>query len=168
MTATIPPYSMRGTRGLAPFVVMLMLSMAFAGCLESLSLNSAPTAKMSVDPDGAVRAGDSLTFSAVGSSDPDADALTFSWNFGDGNVGNGLTTSHTYSQPGDYGATLTVSDGTYEATATKVITVVDASARVVLNEYIRRPRPSGPSGMKLRPPSRPQGTSSPRSPSSRT
>ena len=80
-------------------MVMLMLSMAFAGCLESLSLNGAPTAKMSVDPDGAVRAGDSLTFSAVGSSDPDADALTFSWNFGDGNVGNGLTTSHTYSQP---------------------------------------------------------------------
>ena len=129
MTATIPPDSMRGTRGLAPFVVMLMLSMAFAGCLESLSLNGAPTAKMSVDPNGAVRAGDSLTFSAVGSSDPDADALTFSWNFGDGNVGDGLTTSHTYSQPGDYGATLTVSDGTYEATASKVITVVDASAR---------------------------------------
>ena len=120
---------MRGTRGLAPFVVMLMLSMAFAGCLESLSLNGAPTAKMSVDPNGAVRAGDSLTFSAVGSSDPDADALTFSWNFGDGNVGDGLTTSHTYSQPGDYGVTLTVSDGTYEATASKVITVVDASAR---------------------------------------
>lgn len=110
-------------------MVMLMLSMAFAGCLESLSLNGAPTAKMSVDPDGAVRAGDSLTFSAVGSSDPDADALTFSWNFGDGNVGDGLTTSHTYSQPGDYGVTLTVSDGTYEATASKVITVVDASAR---------------------------------------
>jgi len=129
MTATIPPDSMRGTRGLAPFVVMLMLSMAFAGCLESLSLNGAPTAKMSVDPNGAVRAGDALTFSAVGSSDPDADALTFSWNFGDGNVGDGLTTSHTYSQPGDYGATLTVSDGTYEATASKVITVVDASAR---------------------------------------
>jgi len=129
MTATIPPDSMRGTRGLAPFVVMLMLSMAFAGCLESLSLNGAPTAKMSVDPNGAVRAGDSLTFSAVGSSDPDADALTFSWNFGDGNVGDGLTTSHTYSQPGDYGVTLTVSDGTYEATASKVITVVDASAR---------------------------------------
>ena len=110
-------------------MVMLMLSMAFAGCLESLSLNGAPTAKMSVDPNGAVRAGDSLTFSAVGSSDPDADALTFSWNFGDGNVGDGLTTSHTYSQPGDYGVTLTVSDGTYEATASKVITVVDASAR---------------------------------------
>ena len=110
-------------------MVMLMLSMAFAGCLESLSLNSAPTAKMSVDPDGAVRAGDALTFSAVGSSDPDADALTFSWNFGDGNTGDGLTTSHTYSQPGDYGATLTVSDGTYESTVSKVITVVDASAR---------------------------------------
>lgn len=127
--ATMPPEYMRGNRGVASFVVMLMLSAAFAGCLDSISFNSAPTAKMSVDPDGNVRAGDEITFSAVGSSDPDGDALTFTWNFGDGNTGEGLTTSHSYSQEGENTVTLTVSDGNYEATASKLITVIDASAR---------------------------------------
>jgi len=100
MTTTTTPITMRGAGGLAPMVVFLMLSAVFAGCLETFSLNGAPTAQMSMDPDGSVRAGDSITFSAVGSSDPDADALTFSWDFGDGNLGEGLTTSHSYSQPG--------------------------------------------------------------------
>lgn len=129
MMATMSPEYMRGNRGVASFVVMLMLSTAFAGCLDSFSLNSAPTAKMSVDPDGNVRAGDEITFSAVGSSDPDGDALTFTWNFGDGNTGEGLTTSHSYAQEGENTVTLTVSDGNYEATASKLITVIDASAR---------------------------------------
>ena len=123
------PLTMRGAGGLAPMVVLLMLSAAFAGCLETFSLNGAPSAQMSIDPDGSVRAGDQITFSAVGSSDPDADALTFSWDFGDGDLGNGLTISHSYSQPGDYTVTLTVSDGNYETSISDLITVVDSSAR---------------------------------------
>ena len=54
---TITPLTMRGAGGLAPMVVLLLLSAAFAGCLETFSLNGAPTAKMSIDPDGSVRAG---------------------------------------------------------------------------------------------------------------
>ena len=123
------PLTMRGAGGLAPMVVLLMLSAAFAGCLETFSLNGAPSAKMSIDPDGSVRAGDSITFSAVGSSDPDADALTFTWDFGDGNLGDGLTTSHSYSQPGDYMVTLTVSDGNYDTSVSDTISVIDSSAR---------------------------------------
>jgi PKD repeat protein len=84
---------------------------------------------MSVDPSGSVKAGSSVTFSAAGSSDPDGDPLTFEWDFGDGNTGTGLTTSHTYAQPGDYVAELAVGDGTHEATTSKTITVVDSSAK---------------------------------------
>ena len=116
-------------RSLASLVVIVLFCSMLGGCLDSLSLNNAPSAQMSVDPSGSVRAGDQITFSAVGSSDPDGDALTFSWNFGDGNTGTGLTTSHTYVQKGDYGATLTVSDGTAESTATTIITIIDSSAR---------------------------------------
>ncbi len=119
----------RRMRGQTGFVIMMLLCSAMAGCLDALSLNSAPTAQMSVDPDGSVRAGDEITFSAVGSSDPDADSLTFSWSFGDGNTGTGLTTSHSYAQKGEYVATLTVSDGTHEDTASVTITVIDSSAR---------------------------------------
>lgn len=127
--ATMTPSDVRVMRGSAPLVVMLMLSAAFAGCLDSISLNGAPTAKMSVDPDTNIRTGDEITFSAVGSSDPDGDALTFTWNFGDGNTGEGLTARHSYAQPGQNTVTLTVSDGTYEATASKLLIIVDASAR---------------------------------------
>jgi PKD repeat protein len=84
---------------------------------------------MSIDPSGTVKADSPVTFSAAGSSDPDGDSLTFEWDFGDGNTGSGLTTSHTYVQPGEYMAELAVGDGTHEATASMTITVVDSSAR---------------------------------------
>ena len=84
---------------------------------------------MSVDPSGTVKAGDAVTFSAAGSSDPDGDPMTFEWTFGDGNTGTGLTTSHTYVQPGEYAVKLAVGDGTHEASASTTINVVDASAR---------------------------------------
>ena len=97
--------------------------------MDVLGSNSPPSANMSVDPSGSVRAGDSITFSAVGSSDPDADAMTFTWTFGDGNTGTGLTTSHSYAQPGEYSAKLAVSDGTHEVTTSLLITVIDSTAR---------------------------------------
>ncbi len=52
-----------------------------------------------------------LSFSGTGSSDPDGDALTYSWDFGDGNEASGANVSHTYQFVGSYKATLTVSDG---------------------------------------------------------
>ena len=52
-----------------------------------------------------------VNFNATASSDADNDPLSFSWDFGDGAQDTGAIVTHTYTQPGNYTATLTVDDG---------------------------------------------------------
>ncbi len=52
-----------------------------------------------------------LTMSASGSSDPDGDALTYAWSYGDGGVGAGAEVSHTYAATGRYNVVVNASDG---------------------------------------------------------
>jgi hypothetical protein len=55
-----------------------------------------------------------LAFSAAGSADPYPGGTTgasYGWTFGDGGSGSGLTPSHTYTAPGKFSVTLTVTDG---------------------------------------------------------
>jgi len=54
--------------------------------------------------------GKSLVFDAMNTTDADGDALEFFWDFGDGNSGKGERVSHTYVQPGNYTASLVVTD----------------------------------------------------------
>jgi PKD repeat protein len=49
-------------------------------------------------------------FDGSGSSDADGDTLSYSWNFGDGNTGEGAKVTHVYSKPGTYIVSLTVND----------------------------------------------------------
>ncbi len=55
--------------------------------------------------------GQAVSFDGSGSSDPDGDALTYHWTFGDGGSANGPTPSHAYAAAGTYAVTLSVSDG---------------------------------------------------------
>lgn len=52
-----------------------------------------------------------VNFSSAGSSDPEGQPLTYSWNFGDGATSNAANPTHTYSVAGPYQARLTASDG---------------------------------------------------------
>lgn len=72
--------------------------------------------------------GAAVAFDGSASSDPDGNALSYDWDFGDGSQhGSGATPSHTYADNGTYVVTLTVDDrngGTSTATTTASITNV--------------------------------------------
>ncbi|GAA3208060.1 carbohydrate-binding protein [Actinocorallia longicatena] len=71
--------------------------------------NRAPTAAASGVP-GSGQAPLTVAFSSAGSTDPDGDALTYAWTFGDGGTSTAANPSHTYTANGTYTATLTVRD----------------------------------------------------------
>jgi PKD repeat protein len=52
-----------------------------------------------------------VQFNGSGSSDPDGDPLTFSWQFGDRGTGSRVNPTHIYSNAGTYTVTLRVEDG---------------------------------------------------------
>jgi chitodextrinase len=51
-----------------------------------------------------------LTFDGSGSEDPDGTITAYDWTFGDGNIGTGVSPTHTYDTPGIYDVTLVVTD----------------------------------------------------------
>ena len=84
--------------------------------------NQAPQANATVDIDAGV-VGQSFVFDASGSSDPDDDALTYTWDFGDGTSETGESVSHAYEAEGAYEVVLSVSDGEESSTASLSISV---------------------------------------------
>lgn len=67
--------------------------------------NNAPTASIAF-----ICSGLSCTFDGSGSRDSDGTIVTYEWVFGDGTTGNGVAVQHSYTQPGTYTVTLTVTD----------------------------------------------------------
>lgn len=51
-----------------------------------------------------------VIFSSAGSSDPDGDPVSYSWNFGDGGISTDANPSHAYTRKGPFTAVLTVTD----------------------------------------------------------
>jgi PKD repeat protein/glucose/arabinose dehydrogenase len=70
--------------------------------------NGAPTVEAAADP-ATGEAPLRVRFSSAG-RDPDGDRLMYTWDFGDGGRAGGRKAKHTYTEPGTYTATVTVTD----------------------------------------------------------
>lgn len=78
--------------------------------VTSTEVNTPPVASFTASALSGV-APFTLSFDGSASSDADGDALSYSWDFADGNVGSGAIVSNTFVTSGTYSVLLTVSDG---------------------------------------------------------
>jgi glucose/arabinose dehydrogenase/PKD repeat protein len=75
-----------------------------------------------------------VRFSSEGTSDQDGDALTYSWDFGDGTTSTAANPTHKYKKNGTYTATLTAKDPSGRTGSASVQTVVGNTAPKVTLE----------------------------------
>jgi len=71
-----------------------------------------------------VLTGETITFDASGSYDPDGTIVSYFWDFGDGTNSTGIVIGHSYADDGNYTVILTVTDddgATDTATSTKTV-----------------------------------------------
>jgi len=92
--------------------------------------NNPPSVSAAASPT-VLLAGQSTSFAST-ASDPDGDALTYSWDFGDGATATTANPSHTYISAGTYTATVTVTD----------IANATATSSVVIHVYTNADRPT--------------------------
>lgn len=96
-----------------------------------------PIASFTYSPSEPV-VGETVTFDASESYDPDGTIASYSWDFRDGNSASGELTNHAYSVAGDYNVTLTVvDDDDLTDTTWQIITVLLAPKQwtLTVNSY---------------------------------
>jgi|Deesub1362A_J573_1020465.scaffolds.fasta_scaffold06767_4 hypothetical protein len=111
---------------------LLLLGGVMSGCIEKSTTqpskltpsttSTPPKALASVTPT-IIYEGESVSFSAAGSFDPDGSIVTYAWDFGDGSTATQTTVTHTYSASGNYTVMLTVkdNDGLSDTTTASII-----------------------------------------------
>jgi len=83
-----------------------------------------PIVGLAATNDGPTSLGEETTVTATvtGGTPP----ISYAWNFGDGSMGTGVTTTHTYAGVGVFTATVTATNAAGPAVATTIVTVSQA------------------------------------------
>ncbi len=102
--------------------------------------NQPPQASFTVSPISG-EAPLAVSLDASASTDSDGTISSYGWDYGDGNSGSGVTTSHTYQDAGSYIVTLTLADDDGAmASASDTITVSGSSVcSSPMNLALKRP-----------------------------
>jgi DNA/RNA endonuclease G (NUC1) len=77
---------------------------------SAVESNTQPPIGAILGPSGPIAEGDTASFDASGSLDPNGTVASYAWDFGDGSIGSGVSVTHTYAQDGAYTVRLTVTD----------------------------------------------------------
>jgi PKD domain-containing protein len=104
-----------------PWTLPLVLALAACGGGDggptTPAANRAPTVSVVQNPGGAAIVGvTTLTFNAA-AIDPDGDALTCTWNLGDGASRTGASAARSYATAGTFAVSVTCTDGRGGSTA---------------------------------------------------
>lgn len=98
-----------------------------------VDVNMPPEPRFTI-PDRPISVSEVARFDAVQSTDEDGQILSFIWDFGDGTMGEGVTASYAWPEPGTYEVTLLVEDDSGTASALQSLTrVVRVDAAPVAN-----------------------------------
>ncbi len=103
---------------LAPIILAALL----VACPNPSPTNRAPVAAFSISSNPST-VGTILNFNASTSSDPDGNALTYAWTFGDTGTATGVTATHAFATAASFTVGLTVSDGKLSNNTTKSLTI---------------------------------------------
>ena len=91
---------------------------------EDITVLNRPPVAIFTESAEIVDTGESITFDASESHDPDGGIVSYEWDFGDGTSATGMVVDHSYVDDGAYLVTLTVTDddgATNSASATKTV-----------------------------------------------
>ena len=105
------------------------------GCRKGSPANASPTVSLSRTPDGLLISGVTIVVFTAAASDANGDALTMTWDLGDGQTASGASVVHVYAREGVFPVALTVSDDHGGVTTVgSSITVGSLSGRWLLSE----------------------------------
>jgi uncharacterized repeat protein (TIGR02543 family) len=98
-------------------------------------LNQPPSAEIAASPTGG-NVPLVVNFNGSSSTDSDGTITAYAWTFGDNSNGSGATVSHTYNTPGQFTATLTVTDNSGATSVDNVVINAINPIKLAVSGYI--------------------------------